>query len=90
MTTNRNSRRITAELNADRLDVAADGDQISIAGSTAAIDRLLGRIQPIRRPISCDGQLSLFDPAPYTTIRRLPANDDPQLALTSSSDRGAA
>lgn len=87
---NPNVRRIAAALNTTEIDVAASGDRIEIADATAAIDRLLDRIEPTRRPIDCNGQLSLFDPAPYTAVRRLPATDDPQLSFVSSTDRGAA
>jgi len=85
-----NARRIAADLNTDEIEIAASGDRIELAGSTAAIDRLLDQVQPVRRPVDCAGQTQLFDPAPYTTVRQLPAVGDPQLALTSSTDRGAA
>jgi len=85
-----NARRIAADLNTDEIEIAASGDRVELAGTTAAIDRLLDRVEPARRPIDCAGQTQLFDPAPYTTVRRLPAAADPQLALTSSTDRGAA
>lgn len=85
-----NARRIAADLNTDEIEIAASGDRIELAGSTAAIDRLLDQVQPVRRPVDCAGQTQLFDPAPYTTVRPLPATADPQLTLTSSTDRGAA
>lgn len=85
-----NMRRIAADLNTAEIEIAATGDRIELAGNTAAIDRLLDRIQPARRPIDCDFQLSLFDPAPYTAIQHRPAPSDPQLSLISSTDRGAA
>lgn len=85
-----NGRRIAADLNTPEIDITATGDRISITAPTAALDRLLDRIEPTRRPADCTGQLALFDPAPYTAIQQLPAPSDPQLSLTSSTDRGAA
>lgn len=63
------ARRIAAELDGAGLQVRSANDEVSISGPTHAVDRLLDRVTPVPPTRDCDGQLHLFDPAPFTQLR---------------------